>query len=144
MPEMRSPESAAAKWARRAGSAGPEYEDGVKNPRKDWAQATADAEEAFKAGVTAAAAAGRFGTGVRKAGTAKWQDNAIAKGPLRYAQGVALAEGAYASGFSPYADVIRNTKLPKRGPKGAPGNIERVKVMAAALHQKRISLQGGR
>lgn len=144
MPEIRDPSASASKWARRAGSAGPEYEEGVKNPRVDWASATAAANEAYKAAVIAAAQANRFKAGVVKAGTSSWQLAAVTKGPLRYAQGVALAEEAYREGFAPYADVIRATKLSPRGPKGSPDNLKRVAEMANALHQKKISLMGGK
>lgn len=144
MPEMRSTSDSAAKWARRAGSAGPEYEDGVKNPRKDWAAEAAAANERYKRAVTEAAQKDRFKAGVQKAGTAKWQANAILKGPARYSEGVMLAQTAYEEGFRPFADVIRATKLSPRGPKGSPENIKRVAEMAAALHQKKISLVGGK
>jgi hypothetical protein len=142
--EIKSTESAAAKWARRAGNAGAEYEDGIKNPKRDWQQATMAAEDSYKKGVVEAANAGRFGNGVRAAGSAKWQGNAIAKGPARYSQGVQLAENAYAEGFRPYAEVIRSLNLPKRGPKGDPNNIQRVAAISTALHQKKISLKGGK
>ena len=144
MPEMRDASQSAAKWARRAGNAGPEYEAGVRSPRKDWATETAAAEDRYKSGVTKAANEGRFGAGVRNAGTSKWAAGAIAKGPQRYSEGVQLAEGAYQKGFAPYADVIRNTQLPERKEKGNPANIDRVRKMAEALHQKKISMKGGR
>lgn len=144
MPEIRDPSASAAKWARRAGSAGAEYEEGVRNPRKDWAQAAAEANERYKRAVTEAAQKDRFKAGVNKAGTAKWQANAITKGPGRYSEGVMLAQTSYEDGFRPYADVIRNTKLSPRGPKGSPENLKRVAEMSQALHQKKVSLLGGK
>ena len=56
-------------WTRRAGAATPDYEAGVKNPRTDWEEATAAAEENYNAGVQAAINRGAFGSGVRAAGT---------------------------------------------------------------------------
>lgn len=144
MPEIRDPSLSSAKWARRAASAAPEYEEGVKNPRVDWAQAAIDANDRYKRGVAEAAAANRFAAGVKRAGTLKWQAAAITKGPMRYSEGVLLAQSAYEEGFRPYAEVIRATRLSPRGPKGSPENIKRVSEMAAALHQKKISLLGAK
>jgi len=144
MPEMRDPSASARKWARRAGSAGIEYEEGVKAPRRDWATTTAAANEAYKRAVVEAAQKDRFKAGVTKAGTSKWQSAAIAKGPGRYSEGVALAEGAYEEGFRPFAETIRSIKLSPRGPKGSAENLKRVAEMSQALHQKKISLMGGK
>jgi hypothetical protein len=132
----------AAKWARRSSTAGPEYEEGVRNPRRSWSSATAAAEEAYKRGVTAAITRGAFGKGVRKAGDAKWSEAAISKGPNRFAEGVSGAQPAYASGYAPYASVISSLTLPARGAKGDPANINRVAVLAKALHDTKISLEG--
>lgn len=142
MARVKDPTLSAAKWVRRAGSAGPEYEEGIRNPRAPWAASTAAAENRYKAGVTAAIGRGAFGKGVRKAGDSKWSDNALAKGPARFTQGVAIAENAYREGFAPYAAVINGLSLPERGPKGDPNNIQRVAVIAKALHEHKIK-QGG-
>lgn len=130
------------KWQRRAGSAGGEYQEGVQNPKKDWAEETAKAEGNYEQGIQKSISRKAFGKGVRRAGTSKWQRNAIEKGPSRYSQGVAQAGQAYADGFAPFAQTIANTNLPDRGPKGDPKNIQRVAVMAKALHDKKISLEG--
>jgi len=88
-------------------------------------------------------ARGAFGKGVKTAGTSKWQRNALEKGCARWANGIMLAEDAYIQGFTPYAQVISNTKLPPRGPKGDPKNIERVRVMADALHAEKVKRTTG-
>lgn len=130
------------KWKRVAQVSQAEYEDGVKNPRTDWATATKAAEGAYKKGVTEAAAAGRFGKGVDKAGTSKWQTNAINKGPSRWSNGISLSTSNYEDGFKPYHDTIASLNLPPRGPKGDPANIARVSAVAKALHDKKIALKG--
>ena len=142
MAKVKSVEAAAAKFERRAGNAGPEYEEGVRNPRADWAAQTKAAEVAYNAGVTKAVAEKRFGKGVTKAGTANWQANAIAKGPSRYMEGIRLSAGAYAAGFAPYQSVLAALNLPARGPKGDPKNIERVRMVAEARHAKKNALRG--
>ena len=142
MVAIKSTSDSGAKWARRAGNAGPEYEDGIRNPRKSWAQETKAAETAYEQGVQAAISAKRFGKGVDKAGDDKWSKNAIEKGPQRFQQGVSLAQPAYEAGFAPFRDVIANTTLPPRGPKGDPKNIQRVAVLAKNLHDAKIQRAG--
>ncbi|GAJ20304.1 unnamed protein product, partial [marine sediment metagenome] len=105
-----------------------EYTDGVTNPKRDWEAETKAAEDNFEKGITQAIRDKRFGKGVAKAGTAKWQARAIKIGPGRFAEGVAAAGPAYAEGFGPYRDVIAGLTLPPRGPSGDPRNIDRVKT----------------
>lgn len=142
MVAIRSTADSAAKYSRRAGSAGPEYEAGVRQPRKDWKTETKAAQARYEAGVQQAITDKRFGKGVDKAGTAKWQENAIAKGPGRYSEGVRLAENSYADAFAPFQAVIAGLTLPPRGPKGDPNNIKRVEVIAKALHDAKIARAG--
>lgn len=128
-----------AKWKRVAGSAQREYEEGVRNPRKSWATQTAAAESSYNQGVQDAISRGSFGAGVKRAGDAKWQKNAVEKGPQRFSQGVGLAEDAYVNGFEPYHRAIANLSLPPRGPKGDPKNIDRVRAVSETLHDLKIS-----
>jgi len=126
------------KWVSSTQANQQEYEDGIKNPRKDWASETAKAEKNYNAGVQAAISQGRFGKGVSKAGTNKWQEKSLAKGPGRWASGVALSANDYEKGFAPYRQVLEGLTLPERGPKGDPKNINRVAAVAKALHEKKI------
>lgn len=119
-----------------------EYEAGVKNPRRDWAQATAAAEDSYKTGVTQAAASGRFGKGVRRAGTAKQQKGALEKGVARFGPGVSLAQPAFESGFGPYHQVIASTVLPPRFARRDPRNLARVAAVATALGKAKESQLG--
>lgn len=141
MPAIKPLDFISAKWKRVTGLSAENYKEGVENPKVDWATATTAAEENYNKGVQDAIAQKRFGKGVRKAGTDKWQQGAINKGTSRWPEGIRLSGTAYQDGFAPYREVILNTTLPARGPKGDAKNIERVRVMAAALHKKRIELQ---
>lgn len=143
MPPIKPLDRISKKWARVSALSGPSYTEGIQSTTKDWAELTEDAGSNYAAGVQAAIADKRFEAGVRKAGTDKWRRNALEKGPDRYAQGVRLAENAYRDGFEPYRRVIEATTLPPRGPKGDAANIERVRVMADALHQEKLRLAGG-
>ncbi len=135
-PAMVPPTSrVAAKWARRAGSAGEEYSEGVRSTPRSWQAAAAAAENNYKTAVTAAASAGRFGKGVSRAGDAKWKKNATEKGPARFAQGVSVAESDYNAGVAPYLEAIGRVDLPARGPAGSAGNYQRVAAIGNALRQ---------
>lgn len=125
------------KWVRRAGVAAPDYEQGVSNPRASWEQSAIAAGANYRAGVTAAANAGRFEAGVRSAGEDRWRANSLAKGPTRYAEGVQIGKGSWEEGFRPYQEAINALRLPPRGPKGSPNNLQRVTAVAQALRQVR-------
>ncbi len=129
----------AEKWARRAASAAGEYEEGVKMTPKSWQAASAAAENNYKAGVTAAAGAGRFGKGVARAGDTKWKRGATEKGPTRFAQGVNVAQGDYSAQVAPFLEAIGRTDLPPRGPAGSEGNYSRVAAIGKALRQLKTS-----
>lgn len=139
VPTVKSLGSVAAKWKRRAGTAGDEYKQGVEGTSKSWHASTAASEPAYKAGVAAAATAGRFGKGVARAGDAKWKHNASMKGPMRFAQGVEMAEGDYTKGFAPFHEAIGRTDLPQRGMRGSDANYGRVSNIGKALHQLKNS-----
>jgi len=139
MAKIKSAADIARKWARVTPQRTQDYQEGVQNPTQDWEAATIKAEDNYKTGVQKAAAEGRFGKGVKKAGTAKWQKNTLEKGPNRFAEGVAVSEPEFQQGFEPFREVIAATQLPPRFPKGDPRNIDRVKVIAEALRKKKVA-----
>jgi hypothetical protein len=142
MPVIKDLSKISAKWTRVTAGATQEYTEGIQNPRTDWATATAKAEASYEKGIQASIARKSFGKGVKAAGSTKWAEGAITKGPMRYSQGVGLATALYEKGFAPFRETIANTTLPARGPKGDPANIQRVAVMAKALHDKKLSQLG--
>lgn len=115
-----------------------EYRKGVENPTTDWKAATIAATANHTTATQLALSQGRFAKGVAASSTQAWQEGAIQKGAVRFGPGVALAQPAYEAGFAPYHAVISATNLPARGPKGSPGNIQRVAVLAAALNAKKV------
>lgn len=127
-----------AKWARAASTATPEYLEGVQNPRKDWSTETQKSAPAYKAGITKSLQNDSFKKGVARAGTSKWQTNALSKGVDRWAAGIAGSQPAYEEGFAPYAQIISRIQLPPRGPKGDPNNIQRVAIIAKALNDEKV------
>lgn len=143
MPPVKQSAIIAQKWSRVTPQRTEDYRMGVENPRVDWATAAAGAEATWRDAITAAAGRQAYGRGVRAAGTGKWQNKAVQKGPSRFAEGVSLGAMDYEAGFAPYRDTIERTTLPPRGPKGDPRNVERVRVMAAALRARKMGTTGG-
>ena len=137
MAAIKALEQSAQKWTRRAQVAGEDYRAGVTNPRTPWDQASIAADGAYRQAVTAAATAGRYAGGIRRAGVERWRTNAVAKGPQRFAEGVQLAEGSWQQGFAPYQTAIGSLTLPPRGPVGSPQNFQRVQAVAQALRAVR-------
>jgi len=137
--QIKSASEIAKKWSEVTPTRQAYYESGVKNPLKDWATNTAQAEDAWAAGVQEAAANKRFGAGVRKAGTEKWSRKVVEVGVPRWGAGVRAASPDFENGFKPYRDVIESTALPPKYAKGDPRNIDRVAAISQALHKKKVS-----
>jgi len=139
MAKIRSASEIAEKYARVTPGRSADYAAGVQNPKVDWKTATLAAEDSWVQGVQQAASERRFGKGVNRAGTDKWQRKAVELGAARWGPGVSAAKDDYEKNFAPYVAVIQGVQLPPRGPKGDPRNIERVAKIAMALHAKKVS-----
>lgn len=137
MANVKSGTSVAEKWSRVTPQRTQDYQAGVQSPRVAWSTAAKGAEERYKAGVAEAAQQGRYGKGVSAAGDQKWQQKALAKGPSRFAEGVAISAPDYQAAVQPYLDTIAATTLPPRFAKGDVRNLERTKAIAVALRKKK-------
>ncbi len=137
MAQIRATDVIARKWALVTPQRVADYEEGIKNPVRDWSTNAKAASDSWKAGVQSAITRDAFSKGVTAAGTAKWQKGAIEKGLLRWGPGVALAEDAYATGFGPFREAIARTTLPPRFPRRDPRNLERVKAIVESLRQQK-------
>jgi len=137
MAEIKSIQAIQEKWGRVTPQRSEDYALGIKNPKRDWAQAASAAKESHKAAMVAAGQNDAYAKGVGRAGTARWQEKAIKKGPSRFAEGVVVGASDYGTGFAPYADVIKATTLTPRFPRGDIRNLDRVKVMSQALRKKK-------
>jgi hypothetical protein len=137
MAQVKSLANIRDKWQRVTPMRTEDYSLGVKNPRRSWEQEAALSSDRYKQGVDMAHTKGLFSSGIKRAGNTKWQNNALAKGPSRFAEGVALAGGDYEKGFAPYREVIEAVQLPPKFPKGDPRNIARTATIALALTKKR-------
>lgn len=137
MAAVKSGAQTAEKWSRVTPQRQQDYTNGVQNPRTPWAAASKAAEERFKQGVAEAAQRGAYGKGITAAGDQRWQQKAMAKGPSRFAEGVAMSAPDYQAAVQPYLDTIAAVQLPPRYPKGDPRNLERTKAITMALRKRK-------
>lgn len=137
---MKCPTAAdiAKKWARVTPDRVADYEEGVRNPSKNWQVETLAAEGNYAAGVQAAIGRKAFGKGVSKAGVGKQQGNSITKGIPRFGEGVRMGEAAMSAGMDAVVKTISGVTAPPKYPKGDPRNYERVRAVGDALHKMKI------
>jgi len=126
------------KWTRVTPGRTEDYKLGIQNPRRDWADEALAGKANWKAGIDAAAAKDLFAKGITKAGTKKWRDHALKKGPGRFAEGVYIAGPDYEDGFKPFHEAIVRVDLGPRFPKRDPRNLERVKRIVDALIAEKV------
>lgn len=134
---MKSLDKIGKKWTDRAAVSEDDYSDGIENPKKDWEKETLASEDNYKLAITQSIARKARPTGVKKAGTKKWQDKAILK-KGRWAPGIAGAEEDYKAGYSPYRDAVGKVDLPERYPAGDVRNYKRSQAVGEAQHNLKI------
>lgn len=133
MAEIKDLSTIASKWTRVTPGRADDYKSGIQNPRRDWATQSAGSESNYKAGVDAAQAKGLYKKGVESAGSAKWKEKSLSKGPSRFAEGVYSSGSDYQKGFQPYHDAIKSANLGPRFPRRDPRNLQRVANVVAAI-----------
>lgn len=142
MAEIKPLDRIVEKWQRRAAQAGPDYDLGVSNPRRDWAAAAQAADATYRDAVTAAATAGHYKRGVARVGTPKWQTRAKVLGTARFGPGVAAATDDYSRGFAPYREAIASAVLPARRPRRDPANRQRINAVLDKIVDTKNRLAG--
>lgn len=138
MAEIKTMSGIRDKWTRVTPGRTEDYKLGIQNPKRDWEEETLAGADNWKSGVDAAAAKNLFGKGVARAGSAKWKDKALKKGPGRFAEGVYIAGPDYEKGFAPFHAAIERVDLGPRFPKRDPRNLERVKRVVDALIAEKL------
>lgn len=138
MAEIKSLAAIKEKWTRVTPGRTEDYKLGIQNPKRDWADEALAAKGNWKAGVDAAAAKDLFAKGISKAGTAKWKERALRKGPGRFAEGVYIAGPDYEKGFAPFHAAIEKIDLGPRFPRRDPRNLNRVKMVVDALIAEKL------
>jgi len=138
MAEIKSLSSIRDKWTRVTPGRTEDYKLGIQNPKRDWETETIAGKENWKAGIDAAAAKDLFAKGVKEAGSKKWQDKSLKKGPGRFSEGVYIAGPDYEKGFARFHAAIERVDLGPRFPKRDPRNLERVKRVVDALVAEKV------
>jgi len=138
MAEIKSLSSIRDKWTRVTPARSEDYKLGIQNPRRDWADEAEASKDNWKAGIDAAAGKDLYAKGIRAAGTQKWKDKALKKGPGRFSEGVYIAGPDYEKGFKPFHDAIAAADLGPRFPRRDPRNIDRVKRIVDALVKAKL------
>jgi len=139
MAEIKSLAAIRDKWTRVTPGRTEDYKLGVQNPKRDWAEEALAGKANWKAGLDQAAAKDLYGKGIAKAGSKKWQDKALKKGPGRFAEGVYIAGPDYEKGFAPFRDAIERVELGPRFPRRDPRNLDRVKRIVDAMATARTA-----
>ena len=138
MAEIKSMAAIRDKWTRVTPGRTEDYKLGISHPKRDWEAETLAAKDNWKAGIDAAHGKGLFEKGIVRAGTKKWQDKALKKGPGRFAEGVYIAGPDYEKGFAPYREAIAAVDLGPKFPRRDPRNLERVRRVVEALVEEKI------
>ncbi len=131
---MPSATTIAARFAKYAPQRSDRFEEGVRNPVKDWEKETADAEPNYEEGVKKAITRKAFGKGVKRCGTARQKEHTI-RNINRWSEGIMGAEEDMAVAMAPVVAVMEGVKLPPRYAKGDPRNYERGKAIGTALRK---------
>lgn len=131
-----------AKWKTRSGAAGTDYTQGAIAAASKYAQEAGKAGDSYNQGVQQAISRGAYQSGVQKAGAGKYQQGVQSKGAQRYAGGVAAGEQNYNAGIQGVLSTLGGITLPPRGPRGSPGNIQRVAAIAQALRSAKTGGAG--
>lgn len=139
MAEIAGVDVIADKWARVTPTRTQDYEDGVRNPRRDWLRATIGAVDSWKAGIQEAIAKKTFEKGVTRAGSTAWQQGAIEKGLARWGPGVQVAKSKYSAAFAPFVAAIKALTLPPRFARRDPRNLLRVAAVVDALVKTKLA-----
>ncbi len=92
----KTPDQIVEKYQRGVQGAGTDYANGVQNPSRSWASATAAGAARWQAGIQEAISNGAFARGVQAAGDQKWQAAAVSKGTQRYQAAAQDAANNYA------------------------------------------------
>jgi len=128
---QKTPEQVIEKYQRGVAGAGQDYANGVQNPSRPWASATAAAAARYAAGVQEAISNGKFQRGVQRAGDAKWQQRASTIGAQRYTG----AAGEAAQAFGAVAGQVMQAAAAARQAATAQPNTtfdQRLQRMVAA------------
>lgn len=128
--------SIAEKWARVTPGRQADYTSGVQGAGQAWQEGTNNAVDAWGQGVQQAIGEDRYRMGVQGK-SQLYAQQAATLGAGRWAQGVPAARSRYETGVAKPLQALAAVTLAPRGPKGSPGNLQRVAQVVEALRASR-------
>ena len=141
--KIRPRDKLAERFKKKVTEAAPDYEFGVKNPKKGWLEQFLDAADVIAEALRKVAELQLFAKGAERVGQRKWSENTGRKGPVRWKDETPKSADAWKAGFEPFASALDGFVLEKKRPKGDPYNIDvRVKPVVSALVNKKLELRG--
>ncbi len=135
----KSAAAIAAKFIRVTPDRVQEYEDGVRNPRRDWQKNAIDSEDNYQAALKASFTRNARVKGIQRVGTAGQMAATIEKGIPLWPERIRMAEEAMRNGMEWVVRAIESVKERPKYPKGDPRNLEIVKDLTQAIHKARIA-----
>jgi hypothetical protein len=141
--KVKDPAASATKYTNNTANAVAAYKAGVQAPKTSQSQAAIAAVGTWQTAVSSTQARNAYTTGLNKSGDQGWMNGALNKGADRYPQGTRLAAPKWQANVTPFLQVIASQTLPPRGIRGAAQNWQRSQTLGMALHQAKLSRQGG-
>ena len=131
---MKDLNTTVGKWVKNVQAAGPDYVAGVQRTG-DWQQKTSNSSNAYREGLNAAMAAGKWEKGVQNTPNQTWQANTINKSN-RWGQGVNAGQAKFANAMNNVLAQEANIlpSLPASGAKGSEANIQRSSEFQRRMH----------
>jgi len=140
MVDTTDPNIAAKRWSDSIAFVPGRYTEGVQGAQGVIAKSIA-AEARYQQALQESFARNARVAGLSRTNDEEWRRRAINKGSRNIAVGMTEGKSKQASAISKIISVIRGVSLPERTTDPS-ANIERVRVMALALHAQKGNLKG--
>lgn len=135
---MKTAQSVAQKFVDRAGNASGDYVSGAKGTAKDQSANAIAGKENYQKALTASFSRGSYEKGLQRSGKQGWLDGVTKKGATRFADGVSVSAGKYATNSGAYDGARGAAANLPRGLKGSDTNLQRVKAVVGALRTAKV------
>jgi hypothetical protein len=130
------------KWSARSKLAGPDYDEGWKDPKRPWKEGASGGKKNFNSAMGKVISEDRYGKSIDDKAQAKYESRIKMFGKRHYEEVVEVSQTAHMEGYAPYHDTFSTLTQSERFPKGDPRNNRRVDDVTVAYHKKKLSLLG--
>ena len=142
MAKIMALEKIGKKWSSRSQQAGPEYDEGIADPKKQWKDGASGGKKNFNAAMTKVVSEDRYAKSIDEKAQAKYVARTKMFGRRHYEEVVQVSQMAHVEGYAPYHETFISLTQSERFPKGDPRNNRRVDDVTVAYHKKKLSLLG--